>query len=95
MEVCMEPRQISLLVSLDQCAVLSHIGKYFAEVCHAYNSKNYFPLSKSKEKCSWKCLRFASNYIGRILAARFVFFLVVVASDQKQHLGIKLFCPVF
>lgn len=86
----MKPRQISLLVSLDQCAILSHIGKHFAEVCLAYNTKIYFPLRKSKEKCTWKCLRFASNHRGRTLALCFVLFLIAVASDQKQHLSIKL-----
>lgn len=89
MEVCMKPKYISLLVSLDQRAVPSHIGKCFTEVCLAHNSKICFPLRKSKDKCTWKCLRLASNHIGRTVATCFVLFLIAVASDLEQDFHVK------
>lgn len=91
----MKPRQVSLLVSLDQCAVLSHIGKHFAEVCLAYNSKIYFPLRKSKEKSTWKCLRFASNHIGRTLAMCFVLNCCCFRPETALGHQTMFSCPVF
>lgn len=93
MEVCMKRRSISLLVSVDQRAGFSHVGKRFAEACLAYNNKNYIPLRKSEDKCAWKCLRLASYHIGRTLVMRFVLFLIAVASDVEQDLDVKPCSP--